>query len=113
MIKESKIDKLLASLNGSRIAQLLACHQAKLLVLSVVAADQPEQLTDMKVVVKMTKKDKIDAFSSKFIHGQTKTVLLGNNMHIMTQFIKGGDGPHLPHRLSVVNTYTKVTSGGK
>ena len=26
---------------------------------------------------------------------------------------EGGDGPHLPHGLSVVNTYTKVTSGSK
>ena len=31
----------------------------------------------------------------------------------MTQSLKGGDGSHLPHRLSVVNTYTKVISGSK
>ena len=23
-------------------------------------------------------------------------MLLGNNMHVMTQSLKGGDGPHLP-----------------
>ena len=34
-------------------------------------------------------------------------------MHVMTQSLKGGDGPHLPHSLSVVNTYTKVISGSK
>ena len=31
----------------------------------------------------------------------------------MTQTPRGGDGPLLPHRLSVVNTYTKVTTGSK
>ena len=34
-------------------------------------------------------------------------------MHVMTQSLKGSDGPHLPHGLSVVNTYTKVTSRSK
>ena len=27
--------------------------------------------------------------------------------------MKGGDGPHLPHSLSVVNVYIKVISGSK
>ena len=31
----------------------------------------------------------------------------------MTQPLKGGDGPHLPHGLSVVNMYIKVISGSK
>ena len=34
-------------------------------------------------------------------------------MHVMTQVLKGGDGPHLPHGLSLVNTYNKVISGSK
>ena len=34
-------------------------------------------------------------------------------MHIMAQSLKGGDGPHLPHGLNVVNVYTKVISGSK
>ena len=29
-------------------------------------------------------------------------------MHTMTRALKGSDGPHLPHGLSVVNTYTAV-----
>ena len=71
-------------------------------------------LTDLKeVAVKMTKKEEIDAFSSKIIHGQMKTMLLGNNMHVILSLLKGGDGPHLPHGLSVVNIYTKVISGSK
>ena len=61
----------------------------------------------------MTKKEEIDAFVSKIIHGQTKSMLLGNNMHVMTQSLKGGDGPQLPHSLSVVNTYTEVISRSK
>ena len=31
-------------------------------------------------------------------------------MHVMIQVLKGGEGPHLPHGLSVVNMYTKVIS---
>ena len=42
-----------------------------------------------------------------------KTLLLGNNMHVMTQSLKEGDRPHLPHSLSIVNMYTKVISGSK
>ena len=61
----------------------------------------------------MTKNEEIDAFSSKIIHNQMKTMLLGNNMHVMTQSLKGGDGPHLCHSLSVVNMYTEVISGSK
>ena len=34
-------------------------------------------------------------------------------MHVMTQSLKGGDGPHSPHGLSVVNMYTEVISGNK
>ena len=34
-------------------------------------------------------------------------------MHVMTQSLKGGDGPHLSHGLSIVNMYTKVISGSK
>ena len=34
-------------------------------------------------------------------------------MYVMAQTLKGGDGPHLPHRLSVMNTYTELTAGSK
>ena len=34
-------------------------------------------------------------------------------MHVMTQTLKGGDGLHFAHGLSVVNTYTEVTTGSK
>ena len=40
-------------------------------------------------------------------------MLLGNNMHVMIQSLKGGYGSHLPHGLSAVSTYTKVISGSK
>ena len=61
----------------------------------------------------MTKKEDIDILFCKIIHDQMKTTLLGNNMYVMTQSMKGGDGPHLPHSLSMVNIYTKVISGRK
>ena len=93
VIKESEIGELPASLNGSRIAQLLAYLQVELLVKSKAAANQTVDPTNLNEVVKKTKKEEIDAFSSKIIDGQTKTMLLGNNMHVMTQSLKGGDGP--------------------
>ena len=62
---------------------------------------------------KKTKKEEIDAFSSKLICHWMKTMLLENTMHVMTQALRGGDGPHLPLGLSVVNMYTKVISGSK
>ena len=75
---------------------------------------RPNNGSDQKnEAVKMTKREEVDTFSSKIIHGQLKTLLLGNNMHVMTQSLKGGDGPHLPHGLSVMNTYTRVISGNK
>ena len=56
---------------------------------------------------------KVDALSSKIIHDQMKTLLLGNSMHVRTQSLKGVVEPYVPHGLSVVNTYTKVISGSK
>ena len=69
--------------------------------------------TNLNEAVKTTKREEIDAFSSKIIHDQMKTMLLGSNMHVMTQTLRGGNGPHLPYGLSVVNTYTKGTTGSK
>ena len=42
-----------------------------------------------------------------------KILLLGNNMYVMTHFLKGGDGSHLPHGMSVVKAYTEVISGSR
>ena len=111
VIKESEIDGLLVSLNGSRIAQLLACWQAGLSIQREGATNQPVDLTDLDEVVKMTKREEVNTFSSKIRHGQTKPLLLGNSMCVITQSLKGGDGPHLPHSLSVVNMCTEVISG--
>ena len=113
VIKESKIDQLSAPLNGTRISQYLACHEAEISIQSKVAANQTVDPTSLNEAVKTTKKEEIDTFSSKIIHVWTKTMLLGNNMHVMMQFLKWADGPHLPHSLIVLNIYTKVTSGSK
>ena len=111
MSKESEINELLASLNGLSIAWLLACHQAELSIQSKATTNQTVDLTNLNEAVKMTKKEEINAYLSKIIHGQTKTMLLRNNMHVMTQSLKGDDVPHLPHSLSVVDIYTEMTSG--
>ena len=113
MIKESEIDELLVSLSGLRMAQLLAYRQAEFSVKKEAIMHQTMDLINLEEAVKMTKKEEIDAFSSKSIHGQIKTMLLGNNVHVMTQSLNGGDGPHLPHGLTVVKAYTEVISGSK
>ena len=68
MIKESKIDELLASLNGLRISCLLACCQAELSIRCEMAANQTMGPTDLNEAVKMIKKEEIEAFSSIIIH---------------------------------------------
>ena len=67
----------------------------------------------MNEAVKSTKHEEVEAFSSKIVHSHTKTVLLGSNMYIMTQAPGRGKEPCLPHDLSVVNTYTEMTTGGR
>ena len=37
-------------------------------------------------------------------------MLLGNNMYVMTQAPEKGEEPSLPHGLSMVNTYTEMTT---
>ena len=77
-----------------------------------MAANQTMGLTDLNEAVKMIKKEEIEAFLSKVIHAWTKTIFLGSNMHMM-QTPKGSDGCCLPHGLSVMNTYTEMTTGSK
>ena len=50
------------------------------------------------------KQEEIEIFSSRIVHGCTKTVLLGNNMYVMTQVPEKGGEPCLPHGLSAANT---------
>ena len=89
MIKESKVDELSASLNGSRIYHLLACHQAELSIRRWscccnlnCGSDQFEWGCQNDI------QGRDRCFSSKIIHGWTKTTLLGNNMHVMIQTLR-------------------------
>ena len=96
------------SLNGSRIYNLLACHQAELSIRCEATADETVDPTDLNEAVKTTKREKIDAFSSQIIHSQIKALLLGNNMHVLVQTLKGDDGLCLPHSLSAMNIYNTL-----
>ena len=113
MIKESGIEELSVSLNGSRISHLLPCHQAVLSVGSEIAANQIMGLINLNEVVKTIRKEEINTFSSKIIHAQTKIILLGSNMHVMIQTLEEGEEPCLHHGLSIMNTYTKMMTGSK
>ena len=114
IIKESEIDELSVSLNGSRICHLLAgCWAEHSLNNNTTAGPIPDA-TDLNKAVK-TIKQEVAAFLSKIIHGCTKTVLLvlGKNMYMMTQAPEKGEEPCLPHGLSLANTYTEMTTGSK
>ena len=89
MIKESEMDELWVSLNGLRIASILACWQAGLSIQRETATNQAVDPTNLKEAAKTTKREKMDAFLSKIIHCWMKTLLLGNIMHVMTQSLKG------------------------
>ena len=69
--------------------------------------------TDLNGAVKVVKKEEIDAFLSKIVHARTKTIFSGSKMQVMTQTLKGGEGSCLPHVLSIMNTYTMMTTGSK
>ena len=58
-----------------------------------MAMNQTTGLTDLKKAFKMIKKEEIEAFSSKIIHAQTKTIFLGSNMHVITQTLDGAMDP--------------------
>ena len=102
MIKESGIDELSISLNGLRISHLLACHQVDLSIKSETTENHTKDPTDLNKAVRMAKKERMDAFSSKIIHAQTKTMFLGSNMYVMMQALRERNASCLPHRLRVM-----------
>ena len=113
VIKESEIDELSVSLNGLRIFLLLAGWQAELSLRNDTTASLIPGPTSLNEAVKTMKWEEIEAFSSKSVHGPKKTVLLANNMYVMTQTSEKDEEPHLPHGLSVVNTYTEMSTGSR
>ena len=113
VIKESEIDELSVSLYGLRIFHPLTGHQVELSLKNNTTASAIPDPTDLNETVKTRKLEEGEAFSSKIVHGNTKTVLLGNNMYIMTQAPEKSEEPCLPHGLSVANTYTEMTTGSK
>ena len=62
VIKESEINELSVSMNGSRIAQLLACWQAELSIQRETVINQAVDPNDLNEVVKTTKREEVDAF---------------------------------------------------
>ena len=110
VIKESKIDELSVSLNGSRISHLLDGHLAELSLKNDTTASPIPSMTDLNQVVKTMKWEDIEASSSKIVHGHTNTVLLGNNMYVITQAPEKGKEPCVSHGLSMANTYTEMAT---
>ena len=113
VIKENEINELSFSLTGLRISHLLAGHQAELSFRNNTTTSLISGPTDLGEAVKTMKWEEIEAFSSKILHGNTKTVLLGNNMYVMTQVPQKGEEPCLPHSLSMANTDTKMFAGSR
>ena len=95
------------------ISCLLAGYQAELSLRNDTTTSQTPDLTYLNKSVKAMKWEEIEAFLSKIVHGHRKTVLLSNNMYVITQAPEKGEEPCLPHGLSVVNTYTEMTTGSR
>ena len=113
MIKESKIDELLASLNGFGISHLLACHQTELFIRSeAAAATKTMDPTDLNEAVKMREGRDRCFFAPNHTWPNWNHVL-GKQHACNDAHPEGGDGPNLPHGLSIMNIYTKVTPGSK
>ena len=77
------------------------------------AANQTADPINLNEVVKTTKKAEIDAF---FVQNHTwlnKNLTLGKQHACNDKGTEGGDGPYSPNGLSIVNTYTEVTTGSK
>ena len=113
VIKETEIDELSVSLNGLRISHLLAGHWAELSLKNDTTASQTPGPTDLHEAVKIMKWEEIDTFVSKIVHGHMKTVLLCNNIYIMTHAPEKGEETCLLHGLSMVDTYTEMTTGSR
>ena len=79
---------------------------------NTIASPIPD-LTDLNEAMKTMKQEEIEALLSKIIHAHTRTVLLGNNMYVMTQAPEKGEELCLSHGLSVANAYTEMTTGSK
>ena len=88
MIKESEIDELSVSLNGSRMAWLLACWQAELSIKEEAAMQQTVDQTDLKEAVKTIKKGRSRCFFVQDNTWPNETMLLRNNMHVMKSWRK-------------------------
>ena len=69
--------------------------------------------TNLNEAVKVTKKERIGAFSLNILHTQPKAMLLGSNMQVMMQALKEGTGPCLPHGLSIIKPCTKMATGSE
>ena len=110
--EESEIDELSILLNGLRISHLLTCHQAELSIESETAVNHTMDLTNLNEASKMTKKEEIDAFSSKIIHMWTKTC--SGQQHACDDSGPGG-GRWFPLAswLSIMTTYSKMATGTK
>ena len=65
VIIESEINELPLSLNGSRIAWLLACHWAGISIQSETVTNQTVYPTNLNKVVKTTKREEVDTFHPK------------------------------------------------
>ena len=69
-------------------------------------------LTSMRLS-RLWGKMRVTLFHQKSYMLWMKTMFLGSNMHMMMQTLEEADGSCLPHDLTVMNTYTKMTTRNK
>ena len=115
MIKESKIDELLASLNGLRISHLLACHLSRTFHYNWSSCKPNYGSVRLQCeTVQNDKEGRIRCFfhPRSYMAKQIPCFEVATCMS-WQQTLEVGDGPCLPHSFSVMNTYTKMATRSK
>ena len=111
VMREAEIDALVTPWANSRAAHLLAVHR---MMPMEVEDDRVEKFDskDDDSLMYTQKVETLDPFSSHIIPVKTKKVYLGEQINVMIQALKTGDGT-LPPGLTIQNTYTELRKGNK
>ena len=112
VIREKEIDALVTPWVNTHVAYLLVVQQVTATLEDDKLTTRVLDSTEYNEVVTTKSSEMIDAFSSRIIHAQTKTVFTGVRLNVMTCTLCVEEGP-LPQRLMIQKAYTKMGNGSK
>ena len=112
VIKENKIDTLVTPLVNAHVAYLLAVRWVTAMLEDDKVTTRVLDSTEYDEVVTTKGSEMIEAFSSKIIYAQMKTVFTNVRLNVMTHALHTGEGPLSPS-LMIQNSYIKMHNGSK